>query len=253
MSLTQNVELVRRRIQQACERAGRPTSSVTLIAVTKGVPIETIQEAVALGLTELGENRVQEAQQKQDALGSGLWARGSCPEPAAPSPQPIRWHLIGHLQRNKVKQAVRRFDVIHSVDSLELIDALDQAQGSRFEVGGQAARQSLPIFIQVNVSAETTKFGCAPEAVTSLARSVRNCPHVKFAGLMTMAPWSQDPEAARPHFRRLRELRDALAAASNLQPSTLNLSMGMSQDFDVAIEEGADFVRIGTAIFGPRD
>ena len=255
MSLAQNMELVRRRIQQACERAGRPTASVTLIAVTKGIPIETIQEAVALGLTELGENRVQEAQQKQDVLGSRFKARGKSLslEPRTSNLEPIRWHLIGHLQRNKVKQAVRLFDVLHSVDSLELIDEFEKAQGSRLKACGGIGDAPLPMFIQVNVSGETTKFGCTPEEAPLFAQAVRERPHLKLAGLMTIAPFSEDPHVARPHFRRLRELRDALAAASNLQPSTLNLSMGMSQDFEVAIEEGADFVRIGTAIFGPRN
>ncbi len=240
-SLTRNVELVRRRIQQACERAGRPTSSVTLVAVTKGVTLKLIREAAALGLTDLGENLVQEAQQKQHALGSGLRAVG--PEPPTLSPQPLRWHLIGHLQRNKAKQAVRLFDVVHSVDSLALLDELRKAVAL-------STRPPLPVFLQVNVSGEATKFGCAPEAVSTLARAASGDPAVQLAGLMTIAPLGGDPEQARPYFRRLCELRDDVAGALACEPSTLRLSMGMSQDFDVAIEEGADLVRVGTAIFG---
>ena len=230
-SLTRNVELVRRRIQQACERAGRPTSSVTLVAVTKGVTLELIREATALGLTDLGENRVQEAQAKRSQL-----------TPADPQ---LRWHLIGHLQRNKAKQAVRLFDVVHSVDSLALLDELRKAVAL-------STRPPLPIFLQVNVSGEATKFGCAPEAVSTLARAAAGDPAMPLAGLMTIAPLGGDPEQARPHFRRLRELRDDVAGALACEPSTLRLSMGMSQDFEVAIEEGADFVRVGTAIFGAR-
>ena len=247
-SLARNVEVVRRRIQQACERAGRPASSVTLIAVTKGVPVERIQEAAALGLTELGENRVQEAQQKQDALGSGFRARGSYPEPVAPSPQPIRWHLVGHLQRNKAKLAVQLFDVIHSVDSLPLVAALERAMGERPQT-----QPALDVLIQVNTSSEPTKSGCRPNQAIELADAVRRTTRLRLAGLMTMAPFISDPETARPCFKQLRELRDEVAAASGLRPPAFSLSMGMSQDFEVAIEEGADFVRIGTAIFGPQD
>jgi len=204
---------------------------VTLIAVTKGVTLELIREAAALGLTDLGENRVQEAQAKRSQL-----------TPADPQ---LRWHLIGHLQRNKAKQAVRLFDVVHSVDSLALLDELRKAVAL-------STRPPLPVFLQVNVSGEATKFGCAPEAVSTLARAAAGDPAMPLAGLMTIAPLGGDPEQARPHFRRLRELRDDVAGALACEPSTLRLSMGMSQDFEVAIEEGADFVRVGTAIFGAR-
>ena len=239
MSLTQNVELVRRRIQQACERAGRPASSVTLIAVTKGIPLETIREAVALGLTDLGENRVQEASDKRKLLDP--WLGG-----LAPSPRPVRWHLIGHLQRNKAKAASELFDVIHSVDSLRLVEALKEAAGYK----RPAADNPLEVFIQVNISGEPTKFGCRLEEAHGLAQAVSRVPRLKLSGLMTIAPFSPDPEHARPHFRCLRQLRDDLSLALSLQPSALGLSMGMSQDFEVAIEEGADLVRIGTTIFG---
>ena len=260
------------RIHQACRRANRPASSVTLIGVTKTVEAARIQEAIDLGLTDLGENRVQEARAKQMALGSRLKALGKDDqgrglEPRASSLQPVRWHLIGHLQRNKVKQALEIFDVMHSVDSLELVDELERrapkdALGSKLRVQGKNP-QPIAVFIQVNISGELTKFGCRPDEVIKLATAVARSSQVTLAGLMTMAPFADDPERSRPVFHRLRQLRDRVASALSLstgggsafggEPRALSLSMGMSQDFEVAIEEGADFIRIGTALFGARD
>ena len=227
--LSDNLARVRQRLHQACQRSQREPSSVTLICVTKGVAPDLIREAVRWGATHLGENRVQEAQAKQQAL-------------ASTSLLPVQWHLIGHLQRNKAKLAVELFDVIHSVDSVAVAEALEQ----------QAAKQDrkIEIFVQVNASRETTKFGCQPAQMMTLARTIASLPHLRLQGLMTMAPFSDNPEDARPHFRRLREMRDELERALRLEPCVLRLSMGMSQDFETAIEEGADFVRIGTAIFG---
>lgn len=226
--LRQQLQSVLQRIQQACERSGRPPSAVTLVAVTKGVAASRVQEAVALGISDLGENRVQEARDKRPAV-------------QADGPR-IRWHLIGHLQRNKTGPAAELFDVIHSIDSSELVDALErQAAGCGRTIEG---------LIQVNVSGEATKSGCRPEAAEQLAAALARSPHVRFAGLMTLAPFSDDPEHARPHFRALRALRDRLQSGTD---TPLRLSMGMSHDFEVAIEEGADLVRIGTAIFGARD
>ena len=205
---------------------------MTLVAVTKGVPVEWVRDAAALGLTDFGENRVQEARAKQAALGLTL--------------HPVRWHLIGHLQRNKVRHAVEHFDLIHSVDSVSLIEALEA-------VAGHHTIAPLGVLVQVSVSGEATKFGCRLEETASLVQAVTRAPHLRVAGLMTMAPFAPDPEQARPHFRRLRQLRDDVVLALNLEPRALSLSMGMSQDFEVAIEEGADLVRIGTAIFGPRE
>lgn len=219
---------VRERIGQACRRCGRQPSSVTLIGVTKTVPPEIIREAVALGLTQLGENRVQDARAKQQVLGV----------------QPVRWHLIGHLQSNKAKLAVDLFEVIQSVDSLALIQVLEHAIQTR--------PRPLDVLVQVNVAGESTKFGCTPQDTEELARAVRQSSRLKLAGLMTIPPLSNDPEAARPHFRRLRQLRDEVAGACGVEPAALKLSMGMSQDFEVAIEEGADWIRVGTAIFGER-
>jgi len=243
MSLQEGIASVRQRIAQACQRAGRPAPSVTLVAVTKQVPVEAIRGAIALGLTELGENRVQDARDKQLALGSGLRAVG--PGPRALSPQPVRWHLIGHLQRNKAKSAVELFEVIHAVDSLPLIEELSRHTQQR--------ERRLDALVQVNVSGEATKHGCPPDEAQRLAEAILAARSLSWRGLMTIAPLSADPEQARPHFRRLRELRDALSATLGVDRAALRLSMGMSQDFEVAIEEGADLVRIGTAIFGARE
>jgi len=261
--LKKNLERVRQRIHEACQPSGPDPASVTLVCVTKGIPVETIRDIVALGVTDIGENRVQEARQKWPALGSRLRAEGNSLEPPASSLQPIRWHLVGHLQRNKAKDAVDLFDVIHSLDTVAVAEELERqaakkARGSRFKAEGKSLEprasslEPLEVFIQVNVSGETTKFGCPPDETLVLARTINQCPHLHLKGLMTLAPFTDNPEQARPYFRRLRELRNDLALALSLEPSALSLSMGMSQDFEVAIEEGADLVRIGTAIFGNR-
>ena len=233
--LQEQIAAVQRRIAQACQRCGRDPAMVTLVAVTKGVSADTIQDAVTLGLTDLGENRVQEARSKQNVLGSGLGVLGKYPEPRTPNPEPIRWHLIGHLQRNKANDAVELFEVIHSIDSAILAEDVERAAAKR--------GRSMEVFVQVNVSGEATKFGCRPDDVPGLARSVGQLPHLRVQGFMTMAPFADDPETVRPVLRQLRALRDAV------DPS-LKLSMGMSQDFEVAIEEGADVIRVGTALFG---
>ena len=231
---SENLARIRTRIQQACQRSGRDPSSVTLVCVTKGISVEMIRQVIALGLTDVGENRVQEAKAKIQAL-------------TLPG---VRWHLIGHLQRNKAKDAVELFGVIHSLDSVALAEELERQAAKRAQ--GKSL-EPLEVFIQVNVSGEATKFGCTADGAPALARAVMKLPHLRLVGLMTIAPFLSDPEHTRPHFRRLRELRDELVASLNLEPRTLNLSMGMSQDFEVAIEEGADVVRIGTAIFGTRN
>jgi len=226
---------VRERITQACQRCGRDPSSITLVAVTKGVTVPAIREAAAHGLMDFGENRVQEARRKYQEL--------------VHSPQStvhgVRWHLVGHLQRNKAKDAVVLFDAIHSVDTAALAQALEQHAA--------AAGKSLDIFMQVNVSGEATKFGCRPDEAAALAQVVRGLPHVRLAGLMTIAPFTEEAERSRQYFRQLRELRDRFHSAFHISHSALKLSMGMSQDFEVAIEEGADNIRVGTAIFGTGD
>lgn len=253
--LAENLARVHQRIRQACERRGRDPSSVALVCVTKGIPVETIREVVALGAAELGENRVQEARVKQVALGSRLKVQGEDLEPRTLNLERVRWHLIGHLQRNKARQAIQLFPVIHSVDSLQLAEELERQAAKRVASGEwRVTGHPLDVFIQVNVSGEMTKSGCRPQEAEALARHVASQPHLRLKGLMTIAPLVEHSEDARPHFRQLRVLRDEIQehlfhAALITQHSSLLLSMGMSQDFEVAIEEGADLVRIGTAIF----
>jgi pyridoxal phosphate enzyme (YggS family) len=214
-----NLEKVEQQVERACRRAGRDPSGVLLIAVSKTVEVERIRAAVGAGVAALGENRVQEAKEKVAALG-----------------QPVPWHLIGSLQTNKAKDAVQLFDWIHSVDRLELAQELDK----RAHAIGRTVRGLL----QVNLGDEPQKGGAAPGDVKRLLDAMRGLRHLAIHGLMAIPPMSADAEAARPFFRRLRELRDATGLE--------HLSMGMSADFEVAIEEGATMVRVGTSIFGPR-
>ena len=230
-------------MQAACARSSRDPASVTLICVTKTIPASTIQEVLSLGVTDLGENRVQEAREKHHAL-------------AAAHPAP-RWHLIGSLQRNKAAAAVELFDVIHSVDSLPLIEELERqaakhTSGFRLQAASRRREGPVKVLIQVNISGELTKSGCKPEEAAILVRAVLQAQHLRFSGYMTIPPIAEDPEASRPFFRQLRQLRDQVAHSCSLQPVACSLSMGMSQDFEIAIEEGADLVRVGTAIFGSR-
>lgn len=224
-NIAQNLEDMRRRMEAAARRVGRDPGEVRLVAVSKTVALERIREAVAAGQRILGENYLQEARGKMAALGPGL-----C------------WHMVGHLQTKKAKAAVELFDVIHSVDRLKLAQALDQAAARAGKVQ--------EILIQVNLAAEETKSGAAPETVADLLRQIAQLPHLTVTGLMTMPPWSADPEAVRPYFRVLRELRDRLRHQG--LGSLPELSMGMTGDFEVAVEEGATLVRVGTAIFGTR-
>lgn len=214
------------RITRASERVRRDPASVTLIGVTKGIGAARVREAVDAGLRDLGENRVQEAVPKIEAVGPGP-----------------RWHLIGHLQRNKARLAVGQFQVIHSLDSLRIAEAVDRAAG---EAGGR-----VPVLIEVNVAGEDTKYGIAPGAAVDLVGRVLACGSLDPIGLMTVAPPSSDPETVRSVFRELRALRDRLRAEVAGEVFC-QLSMGMSGDFEVAIEEGATMVRIGRALFGDR-
>jgi pyridoxal phosphate enzyme (YggS family) len=224
-----NLAAVRTRIAAAAHRAGRDPGEIRLIAVSKTFPAEAIRAAWDAGQRDFGENKVQEALLKQEQTGD----------------LPVRWHLIGHLQSNKAKRAADRFAAIHSIDSVELLERLDAAAAE------QGARPE--IFLQVDLAGEETKFGAPQASLESLARAAAAGRAVRLAGLMVLPPWSEDPEAARPYFRRLREIRDALAR-SGVDASLLSrLSMGMSHDFEVAIEEGATDVRVGTAIFGKRE
>lgn len=228
-----NVARVRERVATAARRSGRRPDEVTLVAVTKGVDLPRIQAAIACGISELGESRVQEAVPKVQSLASAV-------------PQ-LRWHLVGHLQRNKVRQALAIFGVIHSVDSGRL--ALELDHRARDVRGGQPA---LDVLVQVNVADEPQKYGVPSEAVDGLMRVVAELPHLRPVGLMTIAPQVTDPEDARSVFRRLRELREEINTARIVTEPLAHLSMGMSDDFEVAVEEGATMVRIGRAIFGER-
>ncbi|NLG84308.1 MAG: YggS family pyridoxal phosphate-dependent enzyme [Firmicutes bacterium] len=222
-------EKVKERVANAARRSGRDPAEVTVVAVTKTVPPETIRTAVTLGLCELGENRVQEALAKQAVLGrTGL-----------------RWHLIGTLQTNKARKAVESFDLIHSLDRWELAEVLVRT--------AERLGRKVPVLLQVNVAGEASKHGMPPEEVFPfLARLLKWREILVPSGLMTMAPLTEDPEATRPVFRRLAELFRTARAEFGLGPEWHWLSMGMSQDFEVAVEEGANLVRIGTAIFGAR-
>ena len=223
--IAENLEAVRTRMAAACAKAGRAADAVRLLAVSKTYGPEAVRAAAACGQLIFGENRVQEAAAK-------------IPE----CPGRLQWHLIGHLQSNKAAQAAQLFDWVHSVDSAKLLEALDRQ-------AGEAGRR-LHVLVQVNVSGERSKSGLEPEAtpdVLALGNRLRN---VQVCGLMTIPPLAEDPEKARPFFRRLRELRDAWTAQAGLDLP--ELSMGMTHDMEVAIEEGATFVRVGTGIFGAR-
>lgn len=218
---------VRERISRACERAGRSPAEVTLIGVTKTWPAEVVVEAMAAGLADFGENRVQEGVAK--AAEVAMLARDSgLPALATPT-----WHLIGHLQTNKVRAALGAFAILHAVDSERLLRAIDAA-----------ATHPTSLMIEVNVAAEPTKYGIAPEQLPALLAVSRDLPNVRVTGLMTVAPLASDPEDVRPVFRRL----NVLAAEHGLA----HRSMGMTGDFEVAIEEGATHIRVGRALFGER-
>jgi PLP dependent protein len=233
--VAERIAEVRGRMAAAAARGGRPADSVRLVAVTKTYPLEAVLAAVASGCADIGENRVQEAVPKIEAF------RASQPGTVA------HFHLIGHLQSNKARHAVRFFDLIHSVDSEHLAVELDRhAQGL-----GKTCR----VLLQVNVSGEETKSGFTAETVTAAFPGILDrCPNLRVAGFMTMAPLVADPELTRPVFRNLRELRDLLLARHGGHASFVagELSMGMTNDYEVAIEEGATLVRIGSAIFGSR-
>ncbi|MFN0121891.1 MAG: YggS family pyridoxal phosphate-dependent enzyme [Blastocatellia bacterium] len=221
---------IRRRIDAACARAGRRPDEVTLLAVSKTVPPAHVRMAMAAGLSDLGENRVQEA---VDKIGQLQLPAGS-----------VRWHLIGHLQSNKARRAVELFDTIHSLDNPELARRLDRIAG---ELG-----KRLPVFIQTHLGGEETKSGCDENDVPPFCELLGQLPNLELRGLMAIPPYMENPENARPYFRRLRELRDAIQAAGVTGETFRGLSMGMSHDFETAIEEGATHVRIGTALFGER-
>jgi PLP dependent protein len=229
--LKERLEDVRRRIREAALRGGREPQGVKLIAVTKTHPPASLLRVIEAGVQDLGENRVQEADAKIAELGREM----------------ARWHLIGHLQANKARRAVQLFDLIHSIDSVSLARRLDR-------LCAEEGRERLPVLIQVDLADEATKSGISPAALTELIGVVRACERLRLMGLMTLPPFFEDAERVRPFFRRLRELRDIHSARGEFaaRDGEGELSMGMSHDFEVAIEEGATMVRVGTAIFGER-
>src|SRR5262245_38419926 len=225
MDLAENIDRVQKRIAAACSRAGRNPDEVTLVAVTKSQPPETVGEAARLGLTLFGENKIQEAKAKIP-LCSGR----------------LKWHFIGHLQTNKARDAVELFEMVQSVDSLHLADELNKR--------AEQAVKRLPVLLEINVVGEASKFGYRPDKLLLELEQINALPRLEIHGLMTVPPWTKYPQEVRPIFRQMRELKEE--CEQKLGAPLPHLSMGMSGDFEIAIEEGATMVRIGTALFGER-
>lgn len=223
-TIRENLLQVMERIKRAAQRAGRDPQEIKLVAVSKTVEVSRIKEAIDAGVSILGENYVQEAKKKIEEIG-----------------RQVEWHFIGHLQTNKAKYAVRLFDMIHSVDTLPLAEELNR----RAEKEGQVIK----VMIEVNLSGESTKFGTEEEKVFELAKKIFELRNLSLVGLMTMPPYFESPEMSRPYFIKLRQLKERMEKEGI---PLKELSMGMSNDFEIAIEEGATYVRVGTAIFGPR-
>lgn len=228
--LKDNLEAVEEKIQAACKRAGRDRSEVTLIAVSKTKPIEMLQEIYDCGQREFGENKVQELTAKEEVLAKD-----------------IHWHMIGHLQKNKVKYIVDKVSMIHSVDSFSLAQTINK------EAEKHGLTEPVPVLIEVNVAGEESKFGVAPAETLDLVKEIAALPLVRIQGLMTIAPFVEDQEENRPVFRALRQLSVDIAAQNIDNVSMIALSMGMTNDYETAIEEGATMIRVGTAIFGARN
>ncbi len=229
-SMVDNLNLVKDRLVQAAQRAGRDPADIMLLAVSKTHPVAVLREALDAGATVLGENKVQEAESKIEELGRNA----------------AEWHLIGHLQSNKARKAVQLFDVIHSLDSLELAQRLER-------ICEEEGRQTLSVLVQVDLAGEETKSGVSIDDLLEIAGFLKTCKRTRFDGLMVLPPFYDDAEATRPFFKNLRAIRDELAAQGAFANGRGELSMGMTNDFEVAIEEGATIVRVGTAIFGQRD
>ena len=226
--VVENLAEVEKHVQEACARAGRSRDEVTLIAVSKTKPVSMIEELLPGGTRDFGENKVQELCEKYEVL-----------------PRDIRWHLIGHLQRNKVKYIVDKAYLIHSVDSLRLAETISEE--------GVKKGVTVPVLIEVNVAGEESKFGVTPEETETLIREIAKLPAIRVRGLMTIAPYVENPEDNRVHFSRLKQLSVDIGK-KNIDNVSMNvLSMGMTGDYQVAIEEGATMVRVGTGIFGERN
>lgn len=226
-SIHENLKQVRDRVAAAADRAGRDPEAVRLVAVSKTKPVSLILEAIDAGVTEIGENQLQEAKAKYDHID-----------------RPVKWHFVGHLQRNKVKAALRFFDLIHSVDSLRLLNEINRRSAG--------LNCQTDVLVQVNTSGESSKYGVQPEQVLSLIESALDYRHVRIKGLMTIGPFAPNVEAVRPSFALLRRLQEQVKSQQFDGVDMAYLSMGMSHDFEVAVEEGANVIRIGAAIFGKR-
>jgi len=227
-TIAERVQLILSKIRLAGDKVGRPPGSIRLVAATKTVTIDRIQEGLDAGLSILGENRVQEA----------------LPKIAALTQTPVQWHFIGQLQRRKVRSVIGLFDLLHSVDSLELAQEIDRR-------AGEAGRRQ-DILLEVNIGGEPTKAGVRPEDLVHLAPAMAALVHIRIKGLMTIPPLTADAELARPYFRKLRDLSASIAALGLPSVTMDELSMGMSNDYEIAVEEGATLVRVGTALFGTR-
>lgn len=235
-TIAENIKAVRERIRDTARRVGRDPSGIKLVAVSKTVDVDRIKEAVLAGITILGENRVQEAKDKIEEFNRVQTSDSRL--------QTVSWHMVGHLQTNKAKTAVQLFDLIHSVDSIHLAEEIDR-QARKIE-------KIQRVLIEVNLGGEETKYGVSPEEVIDTFKEISRLKNISIEGLMVMPPFSEDPEKVRPYFKELRELRDRINELRVRSYELRDLSMGMSNDFEVAIEEGATMVRIGTAIFGER-
>lgn len=227
-TIAANLQAVRNRIAAACDRVGRDPDSVRLVGISKTFPIDRVYAAVEAGLTDLGENRVQEALDKVSQSKN----------------LDVTWHLVGHLQSNKARRAVTAVSWIHSVDSVDLLERLERTAAD--------AKTTPQVLVQVDLSGEATKHGASIDDTRIILAAGASCRSIQVRGLMVLPPWSTDPQQARPYFHRLAELREQLIAEGTPALMLEQLSMGMSHDFEVAIEEGATMVRVGTAIFGSR-
>jgi pyridoxal phosphate enzyme (YggS family) len=223
-SVKENLSRVKERIERTAQKAGRDPKEIKLVAVSKTVEVARIKEAIEAGVSILGENYVQETQKKIEEIGRA-----------------VSWHFIGHLQSNKAKYAIRLFDVIHSIDSVPLAEELNRR--------AEQSDRVIQVMIEVNLAKEATKFGTDEEKVLNLGKKIQHLKHLSLEGLMTMPPYFDSPEMSRPYYIALRELEEKMAREGIPMKE---LSMGMSNDFEIAIEEGATYVRVGTAIFGPR-
>lgn len=228
MSIAENLLYIKERIDKACSKSGRSTDDVKLIAVTKTIGVERIKEAISCGIKRFGENKVQEIVDKYPQIDSN-----------------VEWHMIGHLQTNKVKYITDKVSMIHSVDSIKLAEEINK----RFKNSGRI----IDILVEINIGMEESKHGIDPNYVLEFIREVSNYDSIKVCGLMTVAPAVDDTDKARPYFRRMKEIFDYVKSNSIYNVDMKYLSMGMTGDYEVAIEEGANIVRIGSGIFGPRN